>query len=84
MKLPHGFIYDPLKQTKGTLGCFARFTINSVSGLLSAFQWKIPETNETPEEAFDYFPGWKLPGGNIGFRQTFFEYQFQIFAAVFH
>ena len=47
-----GSIYDPLKQIKKPLWCFARLTINSFSGCFRRFQWKILETNGTSEKAF--------------------------------
>ena len=37
MKLLHDCIFDPFKQTKRTLWCFARLTINSVSGCFRRF-----------------------------------------------
>ena len=44
MKLLHD--YDPLKQTKRTLWCFARLTINSVSGCFRRFSGKfLKQTN---------------------------------------
>ena len=41
MKLLHDCIFDPFKQTKRTLWCFARLTINSVSGCC----WRGTERN---------------------------------------
>ena len=40
MKLLHDSIYDPLKQTKRTLWCFARLTNDSVSGCFRRFSGK--------------------------------------------
>ena len=70
MKVLHDSMYDPLKQSKRTIWCLARLTINSSFGLLSTFQWKIPETNGTSEKAFGYFPGWKIPGGDSDFMSS--------------
>ena len=46
MKLLHDYIHDPLKQTKRTLWCFARLTINSVSGCLRRFSGKFLKQTE--------------------------------------
>ena len=46
MKLLHDSIYDPLKQTKRTLWCFARLTINSVSGCFRRFSGKFLKQTE--------------------------------------
>ena len=81
-------IYDPLKQTKKALWCFARLTINSVSGCFRRFSGKFlkkPERLKRRSPIFLVF----LVGNfqaevRISCLQTFFEYQFQVFAAVFH
>ena len=46
MKLLHDYIHDPLKQTKRTLWCFARLTINSVSGCFRRFSGKFLKQTE--------------------------------------
>ena len=46
MKLLHDSIYDPSKQTKRTLWCFARLTINSVSGCFRRFSGKFLKQTE--------------------------------------
>ena len=46
MKLLHDCIFDPFKQTKRTLWCFARLTINSVSGCFRRFSGKFLKQTE--------------------------------------
>ena len=46
MKLLHDSIYDPLRQTKRTLWCFARLTNNSVSGSFRRFSGKFLKQTE--------------------------------------
>ena len=46
MKLLHDYINDPLKQTERTLWCFARLTINSVSGCFRRFSGKFLKQTE--------------------------------------
>ena len=88
MKLLHDSIYDPLKQTKRTLWCFARLTINSVSGCFRRFSGKFLKQTERLKRHSPIFLVFLV--GNfqaevrISCLQTFFEYQFQAFAAVFH
>ena len=66
MKLLHDYIHDPLKQTKRTLWCFARLTINSVSGCFRRFSGKFLKQMERLKR-HSYFPGWKISGGNWDF-----------------
>ena len=67
-------IYDPLKQTKKALWCFATLTINSVSGCFRRFSGKFSKQMERLKR-HSYFPGWKIPDRNsISCLQTFFEY----------
>ena len=88
MKLLHDSIYDPLKQTKKTLWCFARLTINSISGCFRRFSGKFLKQTERLKRHSPIFLVFLV--GNfqaevrISCLQTFFEYQFQAFAAVFH
>ena len=88
MKLLHDYIHDPLKQTKRTLWCFARLTINSVSGCFRRFSGKFLKQTERLKRHSPIFLVFLV--GNfqaevrISCLQTFFEYQFQAFAAVFH
>ena len=87
MKLLHDYIHDPLKQTKRTLWCFARLTINSVSGCFRRFSGKFLKQTERLKRHSPIFLVFLV--GNfqaevrISCLQTFFEYQFQAFAAVF-
>ena len=69
MKLLHDSIYDPLKQTKKTLWCFARLTINSDSGCSRRFSGNFLKQTERLKR-HSYFPGWKLPGGNSDFMSS--------------
>ena len=69
MKLLHDYIHDPLKQTKRTLWCFARLTINSVSGCFRRFSGKFLKQMERLKR-HSYFPGWKIPGGNWDFMSS--------------
>ena len=69
MKLLHDSIYDPLKQTKKTLWCFARLTINSVSGCFRRFSGKFLKQMERLKR-HSYFPGWKIPDGNSDFMSS--------------
>ena len=62
-------IYDPLKQTKKALWCFARLTINSVSGCFRRFSGKFLKQMERLKR-HSYFPGWKIPGGNWDFMSS--------------
>ena len=74
MNLLHDSIYDPLKQTKKTLWCFARLTINSDSGCFRRFSGKFLKQTERLKR-HSYFPGWKLQAEiRISRLQTFFEY----------
>ena len=88
MKLLHDYIHDPLKQTKRTLWCFARLTINSVSGCFRRFSGKFLKQTERLKRRSPIFlvflVGNFLAEVRISCLQTFFEYQFQAFAAVFH
>ena len=78
-------IYDPLKQTKKALWCFARLTINSVLGCFRRYV--------SVEDSWNKWNVWKgipvfLVGKfqaeiQISCLQTFFEYYFQAFEAVF-
>ena len=79
MKLLHDSIYDPLKQTKKTLWCFARLTINSVSGCFR----RLKQMERMKRHS--YFPGWKIPDRNSDFMSSnlFWISEFQAFAAVF-
>ena len=69
MKLLHDSIYDPSKQTKKTLWCFARLTINSDSGCFRRFSGKFLKQTERLKR-HSYFNGWKLPGGNSDFMSS--------------
>ena len=69
MKLLHDYIHDPLKQTKRTLWCFARLTINSVSGCFRRFSGKFLKQMERLKR-HSYFPGWKIPDGNSDFMSS--------------
>ena len=84
MKLLHDYIHDPLKQTKRTLWCFARLTINSVSGCFRRFSGKFLKQMERLKR-HSYFPGWKIPDRNSDFMSSnlFWISEFQAFAAVF-
>ena len=62
-------IYDPLKQTKKALWCFARVTINSVSGCFRRFSGKFLKQMERLKR-HSYFPGWKIPDGNSDFMSS--------------
>ena len=62
-------IYDPLKQTKKALWCFARLTINSVSGCFRRFSGKFLKQMERLKR-HSYFPGWKIPDGNSYFMSS--------------
>ena len=57
-------IYDPLKQTKKTLWCFARLTINSVSGCFR----RLKQMERMKRHS--YFPGWKIPDRNSDFMSS--------------
>ena len=76
MKLLHDSLYDPLKQTKKTLWCFARLTINSDSGCFRRFSGKfLKPTGRLKRLTFPVF----LVGNfqaeiRISCLQTFFEY----------
>ena len=84
MKLLHD--YDPLKQTKRTLWCFARLTINS--GCFRRFRGKFLKQMERLKRYSPIFLVFLVGNFQVEVRisclQTFFEYQFQAFAAVFH
>ena len=69
MKLLHDYIQDPLKQTKRTLWCFARLTINSVSGCFRRFSGKFLKQMERLKR-HSYFPGWKIPDRNSDFMSS--------------
>ena len=69
IKLLHDSTYDPLKQAKRTFWCFARLTINSVSGCFRRFSGKFLKQTECLER-HSYFPGWKIPGGNSDFMSS--------------
>ena len=59
MKLLNDSIYDPLKQTKRTLWCFARLTINSFSACFRRFSGKfLKQTGRLKRHS--YFPRWKI------------------------
>ena len=49
IKLLHDSTYDPLKQAKRTFWCFARLTINSVSGCFRRFSGKFLKQTECLE-----------------------------------
>ena len=78
----------PIKTTKKALWCFARLTINSVSGCFRRFSGKFLKQTERLKRHSPIFLVFLV--GNfqaevrISCLQTFFEYQFQAFAAVFH
>ena len=85
MKLLHYSIYDPLKQTKRTLWCLARLTINSVSGCFRRFSGKfLKQTERVKRHSAIFLVGKFQAEIRISCLQAFFEYLFQAFAAVFH
>ena len=88
MKLLHDCTFDPFKQTKRTLWCFARLTINSVSGCFRRFSGKFLKQTERLKRHSPIFLVFLVGNFQAEVRfsrlQTFFEYQFQAFAAVFH
>ena len=59
----------PIKTTKKALWCFARLTINSVSGCFRRFSGKFLKQMERLKR-HSYFPGWKIPGGNWDFMSS--------------
>ena len=84
MKLLHDFIYDPLTQTKRTLRWFARLTINSVSGCFRRFSGKfLKQTERLKRHSVIFLVGKFQAEIRISCLQTFFEYYFQAFEAVF-
>ena len=75
MKLLHNSIYDPLKQTKRTLWCFARLTINSISGCFRRFIGNILKQTVRLKRHSVIFLVRKFQAEiRISCLQTFFEY----------
>ena len=70
MKLLHDYINDPLKQTERTLWCFARLTINSVSGCFRRFSGKFLKQTERLERHSPIFFLLENPGGNSDFMSS--------------
>ena len=71
MKLLHDYIHDPLKQTKRTLWCFARLTINSVSGCFRRFSGKFLKQTERLKRHSPIFSLLENPGENSDFMSSY-------------
>ena len=68
MKLLHDSIYDPLKQTKRTLWCFTRLTINSVSGCFRRFSGKFLKQTERLKRCIRLFSWLENSRRKFGFH----------------
>ena len=68
MKLLHDYIHDPLKQTKRTLWCFARLTINSVSGCFRRFSGKFLKQTERLKRCIRLFSWLENSRRKFGFH----------------
>ena len=68
MKLLHDYIHDPLKQTKRTLWCFARLTINSVSGCFRRFSGKFLKQTERLKRSIRLFSWLENSRRKFGFH----------------
>ena len=74
MKLLHDCTFDPFKQTKRTLWCFARLTNNSVSGCFRRFSGKFLKQTERLKKHWANFLVGKFQAEiRISCLQTFFE-----------
>ena len=68
MKLLHDSIYDPLKQPKRALWCFARLTINSVSGCFRRFSGKFLKKTERLKRCIRLFSWLENSRRKFGFH----------------
>ena len=68
MKLLHDYIHDPFKQTKRTLWCFARLTINSVSGCFRRFSGKFLKKTERLKRCIRLFSWLENSRRKFGFH----------------
>ena len=68
MKLLHDCIFDPLKQTKRTLWCFTRLTINSVSGCFRRFSGKFLKKTERLKRCIRLFSWLENSRRKFGFH----------------
>ena len=68
MKLLHDCIFDPLKQTKRTLWCFTRLTINSVSGCFRRFSGKFLKQTESLKRCIRLFSWLENSRRKFGFH----------------